>query len=61
MTAMQVVALTAVMVLGLVVVGCYDPLRQAIVNTVFGLTLAVLFVVLQAALALLAVAGATFG
>jgi uncharacterized MnhB-related membrane protein len=36
------------MVLGVLVVLCRDPLRQSIVNGVFGLALVVLFMVLQA-------------
>ena len=48
MTAVQVVAFSAVMVLGVVVVLCYDPLKQTIVNGVFGLALVLLFLVLQA-------------
>ena len=48
MTALQIVAFTAVMVLGVLVVLCREPLRQSIVNGVFGLTLVILFMVLQA-------------
>lgn len=48
MTALQIFAFSAVMALGVLVVFSYDPLRQVIVNGVFGLTLVVLFVVLQA-------------
>jgi uncharacterized MnhB-related membrane protein len=36
------------MLLGVGVVLAYDPMRQALVNGVFGLALVVLFVVLQA-------------
>ena len=46
--ALLVVAYTVVMVLGVLVVLTRDPLRQTIVNGVFGLALALLFVVLQA-------------
>jgi uncharacterized MnhB-related membrane protein len=48
MTVLQVVALSVVMLLGVGVVLAYDPMRQALVNGVFGLALVVLFVVLQA-------------
>lgn len=48
MIALQIVAFSAVMILGVLVVFSRDPLRQAIVNGVFGLALVVLFVVLQA-------------
>lgn len=48
MTALQVVAFTVVMVLGVLVVLCRQPLRQSLVNGVFGLALVVLFMVLQA-------------
>lgn len=48
MTVLEVVAFTAVMVLGVTVVVSYDPLRQVFVNGVFGLALVVLFMVLQA-------------
>jgi energy-converting hydrogenase B subunit D len=46
--ALQIIAFSAVMILGVLVVLSHDPLRQAIVNGVFGLSLVVLFVVLQA-------------
>ena len=48
MTGLQVVAFTAVMLLGVLVVFCREPLKQSIVNGIFGLTLVVLFMVLQA-------------
>ena len=48
MTAVQIVAFTAAMVLGVLVVLCREPLRQSLVNGVFALALAVLFMVLQA-------------
>ncbi|HET9078794.1 MAG TPA: DUF4040 domain-containing protein [Acidimicrobiales bacterium] len=48
MTAVQIVAFTAVMVLGVLVVLCREPLRQSLVNGVFGLSLVILFMVLQA-------------
>lgn len=48
MTILQLISFTAVMVLGVLVVLSYDPLRQVIVNGIFGLSLVVLFVVLQA-------------
>lgn len=48
MTILQLISFTAVMVLGVLVVLSYDPLRQVMVNGVFGLSLVVLFVVLQA-------------
>jgi uncharacterized MnhB-related membrane protein len=48
MTTLQVVAYTAVMVLGVTVAFSFDPVRQVFANTVFGLALTVLFVVLQA-------------
>lgn len=48
MTALQIISLSAVMVLGVLVVFSFDPLRQVMVNGVFGLSLVVLFVVLQA-------------
>lgn len=48
MTALEIVAFTAVMVLGVLVVLCREPVRQSLVNAVFGLTLVVLFMVLQA-------------
>lgn len=48
MTGLQILAFTAVMLLGVLVVFSYDPLRQVFVNGIFGLALVVLFVVLQA-------------
>lgn len=48
MTVLQIVAFTAVMLLGVLVVLCRQPLRQSLVNGVFGLALVVLFMVLQA-------------
>lgn len=48
MTVLEVVAFTAVMVLGVMVVLTREPLRQAIVAGVFAMTLVVLFMVLQA-------------
>lgn len=48
MTILQLISFTAVMVLGVLVVLSFDPLRQVMVNGVFGLSLVVLFVVLQA-------------
>jgi uncharacterized MnhB-related membrane protein len=47
-TALQIVALTVVMLLGLAVVGTKDTTRQAVVNGAFGLSLVLLFVVVQA-------------
>lgn len=44
----QGVALTLVALLGTAVVACHDPVRQVLVNGMFGLSLVVLFVVLQA-------------
>jgi energy-converting hydrogenase B subunit D len=61
MSIAVVVALTLVLAAGTAVVGTADPARQAVVLSVFGLLLAVLFVVLQApdvALAQLAVGSA---
>lgn len=48
MTALQIVAFTSVMVLGVLVVLCREPVRQSVVNGIFGLALIVLFMVLQA-------------
>lgn len=48
MTVLQAVALTLAAVLGMAVVACHDPLRQVLVNGLFGLSLVVLFTVLQA-------------
>ena len=47
-TALQFVALTVVMLLGVVVVITYDVLRQTVTVGVFGFSLVLLFVVLQA-------------
>lgn len=48
MTGVEVVAFTAVLVMGLATVFSRDPLRQVVVNGVFSLMLVVLFLVLQA-------------
>ncbi|POX48302.1 DUF4040 domain-containing protein [Streptomyces sp. Ru72] len=48
MIVLQIVAFTAVVVLGVAVVACHDPLRQVMVNGLFGLSLVVLFTVIQA-------------
>lgn len=48
MTALQVVAFTLVMVFGILVVFSPDPLRQCVVNGFFGMSLVLLFLVLQA-------------
>ena len=48
MIPLQVVTITLVALGGLAVVSARDPLRQALVVGVYGLTLVVLFVVLQA-------------
>ncbi|WP_306187309.1 MULTISPECIES: DUF4040 domain-containing protein [unclassified Streptomyces] len=48
MTVLEGVVLTLAGVLGVAVVACHDPLRQTVVNGLFGLALAVLFTVLQA-------------
>lgn len=48
MSVLQAVVLTLVAVLGIAVVACHDPLRQVMVNGLFGLSLVVLFTVLQA-------------
>jgi uncharacterized MnhB-related membrane protein len=48
MTLLQVVAFALVSVAGTAVVLTRDPVRQAIVVSLYGLLLAVLFVVLQA-------------
>lgn len=48
MTVLQVVAFTAVMLLGVLVVLTREPLRQAIVAGIFAMALVVLFMVLQA-------------
>jgi energy-converting hydrogenase B subunit D len=45
---LQIVVLSVVMLLGVAVVFARDPLRQTVVNGIFGLALVVLFVVLQA-------------
>lgn len=47
-SALQAVAFTVVMILGVLVVVSRQPLRQAVVNGVFGLALVLLFMVLQA-------------
>jgi uncharacterized MnhB-related membrane protein len=47
-TGVEVVAFTAVLVMGLATVFSRDPLRQVVVNGVFSLMLVVLFLVLQA-------------
>ncbi|TQJ91257.1 hydrogenase subunit MbhD domain-containing protein [Streptomyces sp. SLBN-31] len=48
MTAVQAIALTLTAALGVAVVACHDRLRQVLVNGLFGLSLVVLFTVLQA-------------
>jgi uncharacterized MnhB-related membrane protein len=48
MIPLQVVTISLVALGGLAVVGTRDPLRQALVLGLYGLTLIVLFVVLQA-------------
>ncbi|TMK71966.1 MAG: DUF4040 domain-containing protein [Actinobacteria bacterium] len=48
MIPLQVVAIVLVGLGGLAVVAARDPLRQALVLGVYGLTLVILFVVLQA-------------
>jgi energy-converting hydrogenase B subunit D len=48
MSVVQAVVLTLVALLGTAVVACRDPLRQVLVNGLFGLSLVVLFTVLQA-------------
>ena len=48
MTALQAVVLILVALGGLAVILVRDPLRQAVVVGIYGMTLAVLFVVLQA-------------
>ena len=60
MTALQVVCLLAVTVLGTAVVLTRDPLRQAAVTGIFGLALAALFLAVQApdvALSMIVVGG----
>ena len=60
MTALQVVCLVAVGVLGTAVVLTREPLRQAAVTGIFGLALAALFVAVQApdvALSMMVVGG----
>lgn len=47
-TALLVVVLTGVALLGVCVVLTHDPLRQTVVNGLFGLFLALFFVVLRA-------------
>ncbi|WP_324788265.1 Na(+)/H(+) antiporter subunit B [Streptomyces sp. H51] len=48
MSVLQAVAFGLVAVLGAAVVLCHDPLRLVMVNGMFGLSLVVLFTVLQA-------------
>ncbi|MFR0357352.1 hydrogenase subunit MbhD domain-containing protein [Streptomyces sediminimaris] len=48
MTLLQTVVLTLVAILGVSVVACRDPLRQTVVNGMYGLALVILFTVLQA-------------
>lgn len=48
MTVLQLVALAAVAVAGTATVAVRDPVRQAVVSGVFGLTLAILFFSFQA-------------
>ncbi|HET9078004.1 MAG TPA: DUF4040 domain-containing protein [Acidimicrobiales bacterium] len=48
MNALEIVAFSAVMVLGVLVVLCREPVRQSLVNGIFGMALVVLFMVLQA-------------
>ena len=48
MIPLQIVAIALVALMGLAVVAARDPVRQTIVLGLFGLTLVVLFVVLQA-------------
>lgn len=48
LTALLIVVYTVVAVLGVCVVLTRDPLRQTLVNGLFGLALVLLFVVLQA-------------
>ncbi len=60
MTALQVVCLLAVAVLGTTVVFTRDPLRQAAVTGIFGLALSALFLAVQApdvALSMMVVGG----
>ena len=60
MTALQVVCLLAVAVLGTAVVLTREPLRQAAVTGIFGLALAALFLAVQApdvALSMMVVGG----
>ena len=60
MTALQVVCLLAVAVLGTAVVLTREPLRQAAVTGIFGLALAALFLAVQApdvALSMIVVGG----
>jgi energy-converting hydrogenase B subunit D len=47
-SVLQGASFTAVMVLGLAVILGRNPLRQALVNGVFGFSLVILFLVLQA-------------
>jgi energy-converting hydrogenase B subunit D len=63
MIPLQVAALLMVGVAGTTVVLMRDPLRMTIVNTVFGLTLTILFLVFQApdvALSMLVVGGIAY-
>ncbi len=48
MSTLEIAAFSAVMVLGVLVVLCREPLRQSLVNGIFGMALVVLFMVLQA-------------
>jgi energy-converting hydrogenase B subunit D len=48
MTVVQVVTLTVVLLLGVTVVLTYDVIRQTFVNAIFGMSLVLLFTVLQA-------------
>lgn len=48
MSALEVVAFSAVLAMGVLVVLTQSPFKQVFVNSLFGLTLIVLFVVLQA-------------
>jgi uncharacterized MnhB-related membrane protein len=48
MIPLQIVAIVLVALGGLAVVGTHDPLRQTLLLGLYGLTLAVLFVVFQA-------------
>lgn len=48
MTALQVLVLTLVGVVGTCIALARDPLRQVVITSLYGLTLVVLFVVFQA-------------